>query len=124
MRTFCVIIFIVIFLVFVSVSDAITVKQFCADMESEIRDVRNNAKSGVISAEKVEKIKNIWNKNKTKIFVFKNHNSFDEYEDAMVDMEFSVKTNDANKLYYTSFRFDDINERLKAGSLFNIGNIF
>ena len=42
----------------------------------------------------------------------------------MVDMEFSVKTNDANKLYYTSFRFDDINERLKAGSLFNIGNIF
>jgi len=124
MRNFIVIVSISLILALLSISEHITVKKFCGEMENSVSVIMEKISLDIADKKDIEKIENIWKKYKTAVFIFANHNIFKDYEDCIADMRYYYEFDKKEKLYFKTYSLYETNKRMMGSVRFDIGNIF
>ncbi len=124
MKNIIIIITISAILAFLSLAEGLVVKNFSDDMKLSVSATMEKIKSDSVNESDISKIEDIWEKYKTAVFIFVNHNAFKEYEDCISEMQYHYKSSENSKLYYKAYKLYEINKRMEGSMKFNIGNIF
>lgn len=124
MRTWITILVIASMLCALSVAEIVIVDNFCKNVEKIVSDVCYKTKNGTPSVDDLDKLSDVWQKNKTAVFALSNHHMFSDYEDSIAEMYYYYKSDEREKLYHTAVTLENINKRLKGAISFEIGNIF
>ena len=124
MRVWCVILAISAILATVSIAETFVAKKFCTQIENSVMDISEKIKTDTVSTDDIDKIDEVWRKNKTAVFSFANHNLFKEYEDCISEMYYYSKFELKDKLHYTAYYLLEVNNRMRETVKFNVANIF
>lgn len=112
MRTWLIIIIISIFCIGIAICESMAVNGFC----DELYDSLNN-----YNGSNADEIYDLWDSRKQKIFVFVNHNYFDELEKELFELK---NSSDNNKKSTSIKRVKKISHDLRDSIKLSVGNLF
>ena len=124
LRTIITIFLLICFLVLLIVGESFYVGGFCRDFIKEIKNINKNFSSQQNLLEHMNHMISVWDSKKEIIFVFANHNSFQEIETGIYNLQFCIKN---NNLQEAKFYLDSLYHRvIELGDAikFSSGNIF
>ncbi len=113
MRTWIIIILITIICFGIVVSERYSVNGFCDDLSASLDNYDGS---------NADKIYNLWDERKQKIYVFVNHNYFDELEKELFELKNSDE--DYGKKILNVKRSKEITKDLKNSINLTVGNLF
>lgn len=123
MRTIITIFCIIFLLAFFVAGERVFVAKFCNDFSSDILKLEKMVNGDVDCVEFTNYIAEKWEKQKGYTFIFANHNSFNEIESGIYNIEYSIKAkNKYDSLFFINLLYHKVNE-LYEGTAFNPGNL-
>lgn len=123
MRTIVTIICIILLLVSFVAGERIFVAKFCKDFSADILKLEEMVNSGVGSADFADSLCEKWEKQKGFTFIFANHNSFNDIESGIYNIEYSIKSqNRYDSLFFINLLYHKVNELYEA-TKFALGNL-
>lgn len=123
MRTFVTVFIIASILVSLIVFEHITVDKFCNEFSHDVDNLKTMVNEGYDSKDKIKSILDKWNNKKDNIYVFINHNSFKDIEEAIYNIKYLI---DKNRLNESLFYINNLSHNIKGikeNSGLSIGNI-
>lgn len=113
MRTWIIIILITVICLGIVISEKNSVNGFCDDLSVTLDNYDGN---------NADKIYNLWDERKQKIYVFVNHNYFDDLEKELFELKNSDE--DYGKKMLNVKRAKEITKDLKNSIKLTVGNLF
>ena len=124
MRTWITIFVITVLIVTIAVGEKIYVSKFSNEMEK----ILFQSKSKIVNKEniesEIEKLYDLWNKSKTTIFSFTNHNLYSTIDELLIKLKYYSSYSDYDNLYMQIMLFEIEKDKLRETLEFNFGNIF
>jgi len=123
MRTFAIVISVIIIMGLLIISENYYLKEFCNNAQAEISKIEKNINNNEEICNLIRGLVSEWDMQKKKIFTFVNHNSFKEIENSLFDLKYYIYTNDKTKTIYHINSLRHKLHELKEINEFNLSNI-
>ena len=125
MRTIVTSVFIFGFLTLVLLGENVFSTGFCKDFSNEIKDVYYVIKNDdALAQQKLEKLVEMWEKEKNNLFVFADHKNFQEIESSLYSALHCVKKNKKEDALFHMDALYHMVKEFKEGIRLTSGNLF
>ncbi len=99
------------------------VDKYCDRLYRDAKNLKKDLENNGDAASEVQKIIDKWEKNKDKVYVFVNHNSFNDIENALYNTKYYIKNNKHDKaLFQSEYLLQRVIE-LRGSFDFSLGNL-
>ncbi|MBQ4526530.1 MAG: DUF4363 family protein [Clostridia bacterium] len=124
MRTWVILVSFSLALAIFSIGENHVMNKFYSEIDSVIYDIRDDLSNNRSPASEVEKLNNIWKSTKVWAYIYSSHESFDDYEECINDIQEYLKLDVMPLIYYKTLHLENTNNHLKESLIFKAENIF